>query len=1182
MKKLILSLLLAVSANALHAQSICFDPNDDVRYDAGDGPNAVAVADFNEDQHKDGVAANYLEGSVSIFIGNGDGTFQPQLVIGGFNGSAEDVKVGDFNNDQHDDILVCLRGTGDNLTFIPGNGDGTFGTAVTYALGLNPSLDREIELADVDGDNLMDVMYSVQQDSAVYALKSMGNGTFNVLDTLTDIPNKIYDITMGDINGDTHADIAIGYSPYTTTVSYYLGNGDGSFGAENTVTMAYSGPNTNCVLAHLNGDNYYDLVAETFNRMYIWTGDAQGNLTFQTQTNIVAQPDKIFVGNVDDTGFDDVAWVISGSGSVGSLINTSQLAATVAPRSTAFGSARSGVLADFDEDGLSDMFTACYGEGYITLLKGNGDGTFGPVELRTDGFARGLVAEDFDGDNHKDIITASSSLPYQLSFMKGVGDGSFLPTVHFPTSGGASDIKAIDVDGDLDLDIAIVTNGGNLLILHNDGSGNFADEDVYTTPTGGGDRWLTVGYFNNDLLPDLAFCHSNGDAVYVFMNSGSDSFTGPFTVSTGSYPSGIASDDFNGDGFGDVVVSNDQSNSISVRINNQTNGFLGAVDYSTGANPRSITITDFNNDQELDLVVVNNGSSSISFFAGNGDGTFQAAQNTFLGTGTIPGQISWALINGDSEKDLLISYPLENKVALLTGNGDGTFDSPQTFSTDNYPEFIALGDFNEDNAMDISALNFNTQNVSVILNSSAFIEASGSTQLCEGESVTLSATGGFSYLWSTGATTPSIDVDESGNYTVTITNQVGDCDIIPAGVEVTVNLAPNVNLNPVFQADLCITDDEVALVGGSPQGGDYSGPEVVNGIFNPSAAGLGQHVLYYTYTDPAQCFTLTDSATYTVYPDAEAFNNFPFETICIGADPIPLAQYGSPSGGEWTILSQTQTQVTAQDLGVGMFPLHYVVENEACLDTATVMVEVMEAVPASFTLSTDTLCMNYGTLELTTGTPAGGYYFGPGVNNNQFDPMDAGAGTFSLAYGYDEGVGCADTAYVDIEVLESPEATLTSSYYYFCIDDFIEFAQLTGQPAGGVYFGPGVNGNEFDPAEANEGTHEIGYAYENAEGCSDTAFIEIEVDLCPNVAEIDHNAMQVYPNPAKDVFTVSFRDASVEGMLEIRDMLGRLVHQEAINGVSSLRLEATWPAGNYQLMLLTDEFIGVERLITTK
>ncbi|MCB9204612.1 MAG: hypothetical protein H6603_06495 [Flavobacteriales bacterium] len=86
--------------------------------------------------------------------------------------------------------MLCAEQS-DNLTFIPGNGDGTFGAAAT-ALGLNPSLDREIELADADGDNQMDVMYAIQQDSAVYALKSMGNGTFNVLDTLADIPDKIH------------------------------------------------------------------------------------------------------------------------------------------------------------------------------------------------------------------------------------------------------------------------------------------------------------------------------------------------------------------------------------------------------------------------------------------------------------------------------------------------------------------------------------------------------------------------------------------------------------------------------------------------------------------------------------------------------------------------------------------------------------------------------------------------------------------------------------------------------------------------------------------------------------------------------------------------------------------------------------------------------------------------------
>lgn len=167
-------------------------------------------------------------------------------------------------------------------------------------------------------------------------------------------------------------------------------------------------------------------------------------------------------------------------------------------------------------------------------------------------------------------------------------------------------------------------------------------------------------------------------------------------------------------------------------------------------------------------------------------------------------------------------------------------------------------------------------------------------------------------------------------------------------------------------------------------------------------------------------------------------------------------------------------------------------------------------------------------------------------------------------------------------MLDSAAATLTASYYYFCIDDYIELAQLSGQPAGGVYFGPGVMGNEFDPYQAMEGIHQIGYAYQNPEGCSDTAFIEIEVDLCPGIQEIDRNAMQVHPNPATDVFTINFRDASVVGKLEVRDMLGKLVYQQSVNGASNTRIEASWPAGNYTLMLIADEFIGVERLVLAK
>lgn len=1180
MKKLIFTLVMSISGTFLYAQSLCFDPNADVRYEAGNAPNAVATGDFDEDNNPDVVAANYLDASVSVFLGNGDGTFAAQIAIGGFTGSAEDVKVGDFNGDQHDDILVCLRAGNNNLALITGNGDGTFNATEFFDLGLYSGLRRKIELADVDDDNIADVVYNVQQEQTVYMIKTVGNGTFTLLDSVV-TTGPSYDISLGDINGDTYPDLAVSYQTGNAYVSYYLGNGDGSFGAESTLSMTFAGPYTSCVMARLDGDAHYDLVAECNTRMNVWKSDGVGGFTLQDEVNISAQPDQLMAGNLDNMGNTDIAWVQGALGIAGSLTDTAEYALDVITRGSAFGDARSGVLADFNNDGQLDMVTGCYGQDYITFLQGNGDGTFGPFELRTYGYPKGIVAEDFDGDNHKDIITANFNSSVFMSFMKGNGDGTFQPTVNHSIYNGAQDVAVLDVDDDNDLDIAIVTQGGHLLIEHNDGSANFGDEDVYSTTSAGGSRSICVGDFNNDMLPDVAFTYGNLDNFNMFINTGLDSFAAPVTFGTGTYPQGIYAADLNGDQYDDIVTANDQSNDISVHINNQAGGFLPPVAYVTGAGCRDLIITDLNNDQEMDIATVNNNSVSVSILLGNGNGTFQAAQSVPLATGSSPVNISFGLVNGDTEVDLVVSYAIDNQVALLTGNGNGSFNSPQTFSTDDNPTVMALADFNEDNALDISVINYNTQNVSVILNSSAFVDVSGSTQLCQGESVTLTASGGFSYLWSSGETTPSIEATQSGTYTVTITNQAGDCEIIPPGVEVTVNTPPTVNLNNVNQGDQCVYDDFVSLSGGSPQGGDYSGVAVVNGVFDPSVAGAGDHWLYYTYTDPAQCFTVTDSALYTVHPEVGAENNFPYQALCLGSSTIDLAGLATPSGGDWYIDNASAAQFDPQTLGLGSYELDYIVSNVACTDIASMTVEVIADVTAAFNLSADTVCMNEGVFELMGGSPLGGVYFGTEVSNDMFDPFAAGTGTFTLGYGYDAGAGCSDTAYADIEVVDSAAASITASMNYICLSDVGVIIELTGQPAGGTFFGPSVNGNEFDPFDALAGIHTVGYAYTNVFGCSDTAYTEIEVELCPGVNEIDRTAMRVYPNPARDVFTIGFRDVAT-GLLEVRDMLGKLVYQQSVNSASNVRLVASWPAGSYQLMLITDEFIGVERLVVTR
>src|SRR5439155_24546538 len=123
-----------------------------------------------------------------------------------------------------------------------------------------------------------------------------------------------------------------------------------------------------------------------------------------------------------------------------------------------------------------------------------------------------------------------------------------------------------------------------------------------------------------------------------------------------------------------------------------------------GTQPRAVATGDFNSDGKLDLVVVNfgdpsvNNNGSVSILLGNGDGTFQPANNAVAGKN--PSSIAVGDFDGDGRLDI-VTVNSGNTVSALLGNGDGTFQAHVDYGTGSGPDSVAVGDFNADGRPDL-------------------------------------------------------------------------------------------------------------------------------------------------------------------------------------------------------------------------------------------------------------------------------------------------------------------------------------------------------------------------------------------------------------------------------------------------------------------------------------------------
>ena len=390
---------------------------------------------------------------VSIFLGNGDGTFKPNVDYGSDGGPGA-LAVGDFNRDGQIDLAIA-NFNGNNATHVStllGNGDGTFGRVSSYGTGQHPT---GVVSADFNGDGNPDLATVNTYDSTVSVLLGLGRGKFGSAVNYAVNSDQYYGaIVSADFNGDGHPDLAtINFS--AGAVSILLNEGNGTFG---TYKDYPAGPSPQSLVAgDFNNDQKMDLVVGNLGAdASLLLGNGNGG--FQAPIPIASGlgPYAMAVADFNGDGNLDLATVNgSQSSSVVSILlgACNGTFATAVNYSTGSGPAAI-VAADLNKDGKLDLGVLTTLFPGVSVLLGNGDGTFQNYSsYPVPNYSFGLLAADFNGQNNLDLAVLNQASSYAVELLAGDGQGHFSSaTPYYPGIGPASFVAAdFDKSGSTDL-----------------------------------------------------------------------------------------------------------------------------------------------------------------------------------------------------------------------------------------------------------------------------------------------------------------------------------------------------------------------------------------------------------------------------------------------------------------------------------------------------------------------------------------------------------------------------------------------------------------------------------------------------------------------------------------------------------------------------------------------------------
>ena len=579
----------------------------------------------------------------------------------------------------------------------------------SFGAGLLP---RSVHLADLDGDDDLDVAVAGAQSQTVVVFPNDGTGQLRPGPQMPVIPRPVGRGQCDD----------------------YLDN-DGDGAADHPWDVDCLGPEDpqewpglfpfRLTSADVNSDGLMDLVTANLDAHNVSILRGVGEGEFEEGEPVPAGPGCIDVDAADlnGDGAPDLVTALMSSDEIAVLLNGEHGFGD--PVRIATGPGPIGLhVADVTGDGELDVLVGHLPGTELSLHRGLGNGAIGEREALQAGDGPVTVrAGDFNEDSWPDVV-ATNLRGDSLTLLLGEGHGEFAPWVEVEIDADPAHLAVSDLDDDGHLDLAVVhRDGGTLTVLLGDGEGGFQEADVFEI--GRLPHAVVAGDVDADGRVDLVVANSGDNEIRLLRGLGAGRFDArreriPLERGVNASVTG----DLNGDGRVDVVSTSlhGQDSTLSVVLALEDGGYAPPVLYPTDGGPLSPQLVDLDLDGHLDVVVAHGfpGQNTLGVRKGIGNGELEPEARR-VQVGLTPWSIAVADFVDDPDDPHddgaldLVTTSAEG-VQVLRSNGRGDLISAASLQAGATPHVVLAGDMNRDGRPDVVVLNKFSGDITVVLN----------------------------------------------------------------------------------------------------------------------------------------------------------------------------------------------------------------------------------------------------------------------------------------------------------------------------------------------------------------------------------------------------------------------------------------------------------------------------------